>query len=197
VQNRKRDATLNQIVDYYEVLQVSRTADGETIRRVYRLLALRFHPDNGLTGDVERFRSIREAYSILGDPDRRVAYDATLSGPRPVRVDAPVGYVAPVSGDFEFEQAARISVLEALYMQRRLEPGNAALYDGELEKKLGVAPDRLEFTIWYLREKGLVRRAAESSRLAITAEGVDFLENHEGGDAPRLLNAANREPDSL
>src|SRR5690349_7912822 len=41
--------------DYYEILQISRHADAETIHRVYRIMASRFHPDNPKTGDVEKF----------------------------------------------------------------------------------------------------------------------------------------------
>ena len=52
-------------VDYYDVLQVSTSAEPETINRVFRLLAQRFHPDNQQTGDEKRFRIILEAYSVL------------------------------------------------------------------------------------------------------------------------------------
>ncbi len=47
--------------DYYERLQISANAEPDTIHRVYRLLAPRFHPDNLETGDESRFRSITEA----------------------------------------------------------------------------------------------------------------------------------------
>ena len=62
-------------VDYYEVLQVSASAEPETINRVYRLLAQRFHPDNQQTGDESRFRTILEAYTVLSDPEKRARYD--------------------------------------------------------------------------------------------------------------------------
>jgi curved DNA-binding protein CbpA len=51
----------DRTVDYYDVLQVSSNAEPETIHRVYRLLAQRFHPDNHETGDDARFRAIQEA----------------------------------------------------------------------------------------------------------------------------------------
>ena len=62
-------------VDYYEVLQVSTSAEPETINRVFRLLAQRFHPDNQKTGSEERFRIILEAYTVLSDPEKRSRYD--------------------------------------------------------------------------------------------------------------------------
>ena len=51
----------DRAVDYYEVLQVNSNAEQETIQRVFRLLAQRFHPDNKETGDDGRFRKIQEA----------------------------------------------------------------------------------------------------------------------------------------
>jgi len=48
-------------VDFYELLQVSSSAEPETIHRVYRLLAQRWHPDNRETGDVAKFRAVHAA----------------------------------------------------------------------------------------------------------------------------------------
>src|SRR5438094_700592 len=48
----------DQAVDYYEILQISPTAEPETVHRVYRLLAQRFHPDNGETGNDAQFRTL-------------------------------------------------------------------------------------------------------------------------------------------
>ena len=62
-------------VDHYEVLQISPNADVETIRRVYRMQAQRFHPDNLDSGNAEAFRKISDAYEVLIDPQRRAAYD--------------------------------------------------------------------------------------------------------------------------
>ena len=66
----------NQFVDYYEDLQVSPNADMETIERIYRLFAKRYHPDNSTSGDAEGFNIITEAYRLLSDPEKRAAYDA-------------------------------------------------------------------------------------------------------------------------
>ena len=62
-------------LDYYEVLQVSSNAEPDTIQRVYRLLAQRFHPDNRDSGNDARFREIHEAYTVLSDPEKRARYD--------------------------------------------------------------------------------------------------------------------------
>lgn len=63
--------------DYYEVLSVSRTATEEEIKRSYRKLAVKFHPDKN-PGDAtaeERFKELGEAYDVLMDENKRAAYD--------------------------------------------------------------------------------------------------------------------------
>ncbi|HEX7773613.1 MAG TPA: DnaJ domain-containing protein, partial [Pyrinomonadaceae bacterium] len=67
----------NGEIDYYEILQVSDSAEPETINRVYRIFAQRYHPDNQETGNEARFREITEAYHILSNPEKRAQYDAT------------------------------------------------------------------------------------------------------------------------
>ncbi|MGH7506638.1 MAG: molecular chaperone DnaJ [Longimicrobiales bacterium] len=63
--------------DYYEILAVARDADGETIKKAYRKLALQYHPDrnNGASEAEELFKEATEAYEVLRDPDKRSAYD--------------------------------------------------------------------------------------------------------------------------
>ena len=69
--------TEQTFIDHYEILQVSQTADTETIERVFRLLAKRYHPDNAVTGDPRQFDEVRQAYDLLSNPERRAQYDIT------------------------------------------------------------------------------------------------------------------------
>jgi hypothetical protein len=69
------DAIRPDPLDCYEVLQLSPNADAETISRVYRMLASRFHPDNAETGNGERFIRVCEAHQILSNPETRARYD--------------------------------------------------------------------------------------------------------------------------
>lgn len=64
-------------IDYYELLEVARTADDATIKSSYRRLAMKFHPDRN-PGDAEaeaQFKAISTAYDCLKDPQKRAAYD--------------------------------------------------------------------------------------------------------------------------
>jgi molecular chaperone DnaJ len=65
--------------DYYEVLSVSRTASAEEIKRAYRRLAMKYHPDRAVDGDKAeaeaRFKEAAEAYEVLSDPNKRARYD--------------------------------------------------------------------------------------------------------------------------
>lgn len=64
-------------VDYYELLEVERTADEKTLKSSYRRLAMRFHPDKnpGCAESEARFKAISAAYACLSDPQKRAAYD--------------------------------------------------------------------------------------------------------------------------
>jgi len=70
-------ATATMKMDYYEVLQVERTANDTELKAAYRKLAMQHHPDrNPNNPDAEeKFKACSEAYQVLSDPDKRAAYD--------------------------------------------------------------------------------------------------------------------------
>ncbi len=62
--------------DYYQILGVSRDADANTIKKAYRKLAMKYHPDvNKEAGAEERFKEINEAYEALSNPEKKALYD--------------------------------------------------------------------------------------------------------------------------
>jgi curved DNA-binding protein CbpA len=181
----------DQPADYYEALQISTSAEPETVHRVYRLLAQRFHPDNKETGNEGRFRAITEAYHVLSDPEQRARYDLLHERQQQERWRL-VAQGAESENDFETEQRVRLTVLEVLYTKRRIEPHDPGIYVTDLEKMIGRAREQLEFTIWYLMQKKLLTRA-DNALLVITADGVDFLEaNYARTPQARRLHAVNQ-----
>ena len=164
----------DRTVDYYDVLQVSASAEPETINRVYRMLAQRFHPDNQQTGNESRFRTILEAYTVLSDPEKRARYDVMHQQRRQDRWRL-VASGAQVENDFEMEQVVRLTVLEALYTQRRLEPTNPGIFWRDFEALIGRPREHLEFTVWFLQQKKFVT-VDDKSRLLLTVEGAEYLE---------------------
>jgi curved DNA-binding protein CbpA len=170
--------------DHYEVLQISKNADADTIQRVFRLLARRFHPDNPHTGNAARFRQIHEAYIVLSDAEKRAAYDVRHETLRQERWRF-VQNGPPTDNDFALEQHVRWLVLEILYSRRRTEPERAGLSYLELSQLLGRPREHMEFTLWYLIHKNFVSRG-DQSNLTITVEGVDFLEKNPKVNLQRL-----------
>jgi curved DNA-binding protein len=165
---------MNEIFeDYYEYLQVSPNADSETIEKVYRLLAKRYHPDNKDTGKAEKFQSLTAAYKTLSDAAKRAAYDANYEEARGRQWKAISE--ASCSKGFDGDAHIRRLILSVLYVKRRESPSEAAIGSWHLEKTVGWPESTLEFHVWYLKEKGWIERS-ENGGFAITADGVDIIE---------------------
>jgi len=162
-----------EIPDYYEFLQISPNAEPETIHRVYRFLAARLHPDNPGTGDAQKFFLLQQAYDVLSDPERRAEYDAARKSE--VSQPAPLSTWVDFMDNMEGELNRRLAVLAVLYFQRRTNPYRPEVSLLDIERRMGFPRDYLEFTAWYLRNKGYITRA-DNSDFTLTAEGVDFVE---------------------
>jgi curved DNA-binding protein len=175
--------------DWYETLQISPNADADTVQRVFRLLAQKYHPDNQDTGDAERFRRLHEAYLVLSDAEKRAQYDVGYEAIRRERWRF-AATAAPAENDFEREQQIRCVALEILYTRRRTEPDKPAMSNLDLSQLIGQPREHLEFTIWYLVQRKFVMRD-DQSNLTITADGVDFVEQQMTGRIRRRLTAVS------
>lgn len=179
----------SEFVDYYDLLQISPGSEPEAIRRVYRLLAARFHPDNPETGDLKVFLRLNDAYKVLMDPEARRTYDQQRSVQRgkPLDIFAQKEFAIGIDG----EPGRRMGVLCLLYNYRRINPEQPGCSVLELEKTMAFPREHLLFTLWYLRDKNLLAQN-ETSDYVITAEGVDYVEANlkNNGTLYRLLKAS-------
>ncbi len=169
------EAPLSQNADYYETLQISPNADPETVHRVYRIMASRFHPDNPVTGSLERFLQLREAYQTLSDPALRAAYDTNhrIRQAEPLPVFWQKSFVDGIEG----ETNRRLGVLSLLYHRRRVNENKPGVSLMELEQRMAFPREYLNFALWYLRSKGYVTLLEDNSDYAVTSAGVDFVES--------------------
>jgi curved DNA-binding protein CbpA len=160
--------------DYYELLQISPNADQDTIERIYRLLAKKYHPDNPSTGSPERFNILSEAYNILADPEKRAAYDVRYERAKKNEWKT----LAALSSTQGLSHDARIrrTILSILYIDRRDNPANPGVGNWQLEQHVGLPEKTIEFHIWYLKEKKWIA-LTDTGGYAITAEGVDAVES--------------------
>jgi len=156
--------------DLYEILEISPNASQETIERMFRYLAQRYHPDREGTGDADRFDQVVKAHEKLKDPESRAAYDARHRA----NSDYQWSLIEEASDNdnFENDHAIQERVLSVLYTNRKREARNPGLGLIELERLTGCPHEMLDFHLWYLKEKGWITRR-ETGAMAITAEGVD------------------------
>jgi len=186
-----------KFIDYYELLQVSPNADADTIQRVFRHLAKKYHPDHNEAPNEEKFRRLVEAHTVLTDPAARAGYDADYQDywNRKWRLVSESGDSAAFSDDREM----RDRMLSLFYVQRRRSMASPGLGEYEIARLLQRPVELVEFHLWYLRSKGWIERL-ESGMLAISASGVDQVEQSQlklGRE--RLLeahSAASKAPDA-
>jgi curved DNA-binding protein len=164
--------TGTQLADFYEILQVSPRADRDTIERVFRHLAKRYHPDNLDSGNADTFSGIVEAYRVLTDPEQRARYDITYE-----KVKAAQWRIfdqETTSSEIVSDARIRNAILALTYAARRNDCANPGIGLLELEHTLDCPESLMTFHIWYLREQGLIQRD-HSGRFAITAAGVSLV----------------------
>jgi len=188
------EACVNQpaFVDFYELLQLSPNADPDTVERVFRHLAKKYHPDRQIVQDDDRFRRLVEAHTTLTNPEKRAAYDVRYQEywNRKWRLASEASDGTAFGDDRE----TRGRLLSLLYVQRRRNMSSPGLGEYEMARLLRTPVELVEFHLWYLRSKGWIERL-ESGMLAISAIGVDEIERSRlqlGED--RLLEAHEEAP---
>jgi len=160
----------SKFIDYYELLEISPNANSDTIERMFRYFAQRYHPDNQETGDRQRFDLIMEAHDTLKDPAKRAQYDIQYRN----YLDNSWKLIKEASDGDGIGAGVNIQdrLLLLLYVKRRQNTKDPGIGNGELERLLGCPAEHLEFDLWYLKEKAWIERT-EIGTFAITADGVD------------------------
>ena len=161
--------------NWYEILGVAPDTNDETLKRVFHLVASRFHPDNQDSGDLDRFLRVKTAFEVLSDEKRRKDFDEELRihNKEPLPVFLSRAFTEGVGG----EHNRRLGMLCLLYNQRKLNPIVPSLSILQLERLMFMPREHLEFTVWYLKQKKLVG-VDDRSSLTITSEGIDFVEEN-------------------
>jgi curved DNA-binding protein CbpA len=160
-------------LDCYEAMQLSPNADPDTISRVYRMLALRYHPDNSQTGNAEMFVRLSKAHEILSDPEKRARYDVSHRNAK--RLHWKIFDQASASTGSEGEKRKRDGILALLYAKMLSDPEQAEMNIQSLEELLGCPREHLQSPLWYLKGKNYIRRA-DNGRFSITITGFDEAE---------------------
>ena len=171
--HKPKDATSEQ--DYYELMQLSPNADADTVARVYRFLAQRYHPDNVGSGNSELFVQLTEAYRVLSDSEARARYDALHQESRRLRWR--IFDSNNIAAGKDEEDRKRRGVLALLYAKMLHDPETASMTIFEFEDLLSCPREHLQATLWYLRGKGYVQRT-DKGRYTITIQGFDEAEGN-------------------
>ena len=196
----------DQFVDYYEFLMVSPTADRAMIEWAVRLMLTRYGKKNGEQADPDKYELVKEAYRTLADPKRRELYDSLRKDqvepePEPEPAPGPVAsedqalvpadaarkgqkvaaesiqveHTATVA-DVRLQKRLREGVMSALYDIVVTRPRNPELGRAEIARAMGTRIDEIEFTMWFLREMGLMK-TTNQGLYCITAKGVEWVED--------------------
>ena len=173
-------------LDYYQVLQVSRLADPDTIRRIFHVLAQRYHPDNRETGDQEKFRHVVDAHAVLGDPEKRAAHDVFLAGEDKVRFKI-FDSLQSTEG-VQAEVRKRQGILRLLYAKRLTDTTQPTMRGRDFAEMLACPAEHLDFALWMLREQRLIQRS-DSNHFEITWQGVQAFEAEQGDYSKKALIA--------
>jgi len=162
-------------LDCYEIMQLNPRADADTIHRVHRILAQRYHPDTPSTGNAEMFIRLNAAAQVLADPERRAKYDARYRAEKQSLwkiFDHAAAALAP-----QAEKAKRRGILGLLHAKTLHNPERASMTAVDFEELLGCPREQLQAAFWYLKGKNQIVRG-DNGHYSITVLGFDEVESH-------------------
>ena len=169
--------------DYYETLEVSPNANSDTIERIFRHLAMRYHPDNRETGDLSRFNEVVQAHDTLKNPLKRAKYDVQFKENSHARRELTDDAANPKT--VEHDLVIQAKLLSYLYAKRRKEVNNPGIGNIELERVLNCPREHLEFHLWYVKAKGWIK--VDDGMFAITVEGIDRVNAEDRREAAATI----------
>ena len=180
--------------DYYEILQVTRSADLDEIKKAYRRLALRFHPDHSADASRTegRFKEVAEAYGVLADAKKRSTYDRELAfaaegadGPQPTHDRRDRG-LRPYQQDLVRKVQRALASGDSrkrVMMQLPTGGGKTRIAGALLSDWLANGSK----AVWLTHRKEL----SEQTRDSLIGDGVSAMTNvawTSGSDAPTMPN---------
>ncbi len=176
--------------DYYEILHVPRSADLDEIKKAYRRLAIRLHPDHSADASrtERRFKEVAEAYAVLGDAKKRSAYDRKL------------GFAECTGPQAQHDHGARVLYQ---YQQDLVRKVQRALASGDSRKRVmmqlptGGGKTRIAGALlsdWLVNGSKAVwlthrKELSEQTRDSLIDDGVSAMTNvawTSGSDAPAM-----------
>jgi hypothetical protein len=185
----------DDFTDYYKVLGLSPKANSDELAQRFHRLAKRYHPDNPLSGNRDRFEDMVSAYNVLKDPAKRADYDFRYE-----QVVGPQGTTSPEASGVNFvgsDIEVQNKLLAIFYTKRRQNIRDPGVPDFELERIFGCPVESLEFHLWYLKAKRCIERL-DNGMFGITVEGVDYVNaQHQREVTTRLLMDRSSDGDSL
>ncbi|SMP74374.1 DnaJ C-terminal domain-containing protein [Noviherbaspirillum suwonense] len=189
--------------DYYAALGVERTADAKEIKKAYRRLAHKFHPDISKDPEGEaKFKEIQEAYATLKDPEKREAYDQLGRRPAGERFEPPPDWAQDFGGPGNFGDVDLADLLAAFaarrggHQTRRPQRGQDVeataavtleqVHDGaEIELRLNLPEYDAQGLLHHVPRTFRVRipkGAADGQRLRLAGKGGPGIHGGQAGD---------------
>jgi curved DNA-binding protein len=186
--------------DYYKILGAARTATGDEIKKAYRRLARKYHPDVSKEKDAEaRFKEVQEAYEVLKDPEKRAGYDSY--SPSSTGGTKGSGRRKRARGTTSFDTAegfADTSSFTARGGRRRAGRDQQGVIEIDLEEAFAGTTQTIEIS-WKAEDKRFVRvkvppGVCTGQRIRLAGQGAP---GRAGGKAGDLYLTVDIRPHSL